>query len=97
MDEQKPAKEKQPIAVLRERHGGMSEEMKAYYRRFNEVRKLLKGALAGGYATVPELAETTQVPSDEVLWHVMAMREYGLVEEGEQRGDYLTYALKHEE
>jgi len=97
MDEQSKPRERQPIAVLRERHGGISEEMKAYYKRFNEVRKLLKSALATGYATVPELAEATKVPSDEVLWHVMAMREYDQVQEGEQRGDYLTYALKKEE
>jgi DNA-binding transcriptional ArsR family regulator len=97
MEEQKQAREKQPIAVLRERRGGMSAEMKAYYERFKEVRKLLKAALAEGFATVPQLAAATKLPSAEVLWHVMALREYGLVREGEQRGDYLTYALKNEE
>lgn len=97
MDEQLQTKEKSAIAVLRERRGGMSEELKAYYKRFNEVRKLLKTALANGYATVPELSSSTALPADEVLWHVMAMKEYGQVLEGEQRGDYLTYALKNEE
>ena len=97
MSNEKQAKEKSAIAVLRERQGGMSDEMKAYYKRFNEVRKQLKTALSHGYATIPELATTTKLPSDEVLWHVMAMKEYGQVVEGEQRGDYLTYALKNEE
>jgi hypothetical protein len=90
-------KEKKPIQILRERRGGMSERMKAYYKRFNEVRKQLKTAMSGGFHTIPELATTTGMPSAEVLWHVMAMKHYGQVVDGEQKGDYPTYALKNEE
>jgi hypothetical protein len=92
-----PAKEKRPIAILRDRHGGMSAEMKDYYKRFNETRKRLSGELQSGPKTVPELAVATGVPSHEVLWHVMAMKKYSEVVEDAQRGDYYAYKLAGEE
>ncbi len=35
----KPVKEKKPMDILRERHGGMTDEMKAYFKEQNRVRK----------------------------------------------------------
>jgi len=90
-------KEKRPIAVLRERRGGMSDGLKAYYKRFTEIRKQLKGALGGGARTIPDLSIDTGLPRHEVLWHVMAMKKYGTVVEGERRGDYFAYRLASEE
>ena len=92
-----PVKEKRSIAVLRDRHGGISEHLKAYQKRFNETRKKLKTALKAGERTVPELSAETGTPSYEVLWHVMAMKKYGAVVEGERRGDYYAYGLVSEE
>jgi hypothetical protein len=39
MEEQKTVKEKKPIQVLRERCGGMSDSLKAYYKEQNVLRK----------------------------------------------------------
>jgi len=50
-------------------------------------------ALQGGPKTVPELAEITGFPSHEVFWHIVSMRKYGQVTEGDQDGDYLRYML----
>jgi hypothetical protein len=88
----KPVKEKKPIDILREQHGGMSDEMKQYFKEQNRVRKLLNAALKKAPRTIPELAQETGEPADKLLWHVMAMKKYGLVTELEQRGDYFAYA-----
>ena len=57
------------------------------------VRKEVRVALAGGPSTVPALAAATGVPTQDVLWHVAAMRKYGDLVEAGVDGDYCTYSL----
>ena len=83
-----------PIKVLRERHGGMSAEMKEYYKELNSIRKQLFDALKAGPMTVPELASKCALKSETTMWHVMAMRRYGEVVEDKTQGDYYSYRLK---
>lgn len=100
MDEQrveKVAREKKPLDILRDRHGGTSEELKAHFKEQTRMRKLINEALKKGPRTIPELAGDTGEPADKLLWHVMAMKKYGRVEEMEQRGDYFAYALAGKE
>jgi len=87
-------KETSPIKVLRDRHGGMSDDLKAYFKDQNQIRKKLKDALKGGAKTVPEIAGETGLDSPAVLWHVMAMKRYGDVLEAGKSGDYYKYELK---
>lgn len=92
--EEKGVKEKSPLAIMRERHGGMSEELKEYFKEQQRVRKLLRDALAAGAKSVPELAEECGLEKPATLWHLMAMRRYGLVVESAERNGYPLYALK---
>ncbi len=57
------------------------------------LRRKVKKALVDGPQTVPALAAALSVTTDEVLWHVAAMRAYGLVVEDEADGDYFKYRL----
>ena len=86
--------EKKPIFVLRERVGGTSEELKNYIKSFNKIRKDIVTALKGGPKTVPEIAKAAGVEGKVAMWHIMAMRRYGMIAEGQRRGDYYEYALK---
>ena len=94
MQEEKTTKEKSPLALLRERRGGMSEELKDYYKEQQRVRKLLREALKSGSKSVPELAQAIGLEKPSTLWHVMAMRRYGAVTECAERNGYPVYALK---
>jgi predicted transcriptional regulator len=87
-------KQKTPIQVLRERHGGMSEELKEYFKEQNRVRKLIAGALKDGPKTVPEIARRTGLRSEITMWHVIAMKRYGELSDAGRSGDYFKYALK---
>lgn len=91
MTEKKP---KKPIMVLRERCGGMTDELKAYQKALRETRKQLTATLTEGPKTVPELAGVCSLEADQALWHVMAMKRYGAVVQQGQKGDYYLYALK---
>ena len=90
----KPAKAKNTIAVLRERHGGMTQDLKDYFKDQQRVRKLLREALKGGAMTIPQLAAACKLETHTTLWHVMAMRRYGEVAEGAEQNGYLLYTLK---
>jgi hypothetical protein len=88
------AREKRPIDVMRERHGGMSAEMKEYYKEQTRIKKLLSESLSKGPKTVPQLARECDLEPNVAMWNLMAMRRYGKVVEEELQGEYYAYRLK---
>jgi len=92
----KQSKEKKPIQLLRERSGGVSEELKIKTRAQTKIFKNLKESIKNTYKTVPEISQLTDIPSHEVLWNLMAMKKYGMVIEGDERDGYYEYTLKEE-
>lgn len=87
------AEQKQALAHLRERMGGISEEKKQHSKQLKAARKAIQRLLAAQPATVPQIAEALKMPSDEALWHVTGMRKYGNVTEVGEEGDYPIYSL----
>ena len=83
-----------PIAVFRDKQGGMTPAMKQYVKEQNRVRKAILTSLKAGNATVPEIAAAHGIESARVMWQLMAMKRYGKVVEAEHKGDYFTYRLK---
>jgi predicted transcriptional regulator len=81
------------MEILRERRGPVPGELRQRMREHNRMQKAIADALADGAKTPPEIAEGIDARTDEVFWHLMAMRKYGSVAEGEQDGDYVRYAL----
>ena len=88
--------QKKPIQIMRERYGGVSEELKMKTRLQTKIFKNLKESIKNIYKTVPEISQLTDIPSHEVLWHLMAMKKYGMVIEGNERDGYYEYTLKEE-
>ena len=96
MPESTPSKADKPkraIEVLRERHGGMSKELKEYFNEQQKIYKALRAALKTGPRTVPQLATECSLPSPIVMWHLMALRRYGQVLDGPEENGYLRYTL----
>jgi predicted Rossmann fold nucleotide-binding protein DprA/Smf involved in DNA uptake len=91
-DERTP-RARSPIQILRERRGGVPKQLVARQREQLAVRRKLVDALQSGPKTVPELARQTELPRHEVFWHLMAMRKYGQVAEGEELDQFFSYAL----
>jgi hypothetical protein len=89
----KADKPKRAIELLRERHGGMSKELKEYFNEQQKIYKALRAALKGGPRTVPQLAKECSLPSPIVMWHLMALRRYGQVLDGPEENGYLRYTL----
>jgi len=89
----KTEKPKRPIEILRERHGGMSKELKEYFNEQQKIYKALRAALKSGPRTVPQLAKECNLPTPVVMWHMMALRRYGQVLDGPEENGYLLYTL----
>lgn len=73
-----------------------AERLKKHIAEGRQNRKKVREALEKGSATVPELAQASQLPTGTVLWQVTAMKKYGEVREKEVDGDYPRYELKPE-
>lgn len=81
---------------LREQHQATVQATQARLRAQQAVRKKIRTVLKGKAMTVPELAAAIELPTDQVLWHVTAMKKYGLVRESGQDGGYYRYTLVEE-
>jgi len=90
------AEGQKPIQILRERRGGVPRELVERNRQQAANRRRIIDALKDGAKTVPEIAKETGLPPHEAFWHLMAMKKYGRLVEGEEREGYFEYALAEE-
>jgi len=84
--------QKQALAALRASLGRVSEEKRNAQKHLLAARKAILKMLETQPATVPQIAEALNMPSDEALWHLTGMRKYGKIAEAGDDGDYLLYA-----
>lgn len=91
------AKLKTLLKRLREERGDAYEKARAANKATRQTRAQVVKSLKVEPKTVPELTEELGLPTEQVLWHVMAMRKYGQVLEGEQEGDFFRYQLVEKE
>jgi predicted transcriptional regulator len=82
----------QLLKQLREEYEDSVERLKEQ----TEIRRGITRSLQEGPKTVPAIAENTDLPAHQVLWHVMAMKKYGLLRETEMDGQYFQYELVKE-
>jgi len=81
------------LLELRKQHEATVQKAQEYLKIQQSARKKLRKALETGPLSVPGLAAATSMPSHEVLWHIAAMKKYGLVEEAgmDDAKDYYLY------
>jgi predicted transcriptional regulator len=78
---------------LREEHQESVKHAQAWLIEQNEVRRKICKPLREQARTIPELAKLTDIPSDQILWHITAMKKYGLVVENGMCVDYYQYQM----
>lgn len=81
---------------LREQHQAGFKATQALLKELSAIRKEIRQAMQEGPKTVPELAEAVHLPASQVLWHMAAMKKYGLVVETGLDENYYRYALAEE-
>jgi hypothetical protein len=97
-DKEKARQRTETMTTLRNQHSDAFKHAQALLKNQQAARKLLQQALVDGPKSVPQLAETTAIPAALVLWHIAAMKKYGLVVEVGlvEDGDYYLYELPKE-
>lgn len=75
----------------------VSEQVKEQLKYFTKTKKLVLNALKEGEKTVPELAKQLKMPADEVMYYLMSLLKYGLIETGEidDMDEYFQYKIKN--
>jgi len=83
------------LVEMRKEHHDTVQKAQEMLKAQQSVRKVLEKTLAGNPQSVPQLAEASGIPAHEVLWHMAAMKKYGLVAEAgtDDSGDYYLYRL----
>jgi predicted HTH transcriptional regulator len=86
------------LTELRKQHGERVKEAQQLFKAQQSARKMLERTLLDAPRSVPQLAEGTGISAHEVLWHIAAMKKYGLVEETgtDESGDFYLYGLSKE-
>jgi predicted transcriptional regulator len=57
-------------------------------------RKAIEDALKNGPSTVTRIAEVTGFEKNLVVWNLLGMMRWGIVEVTSEEGEELTYTLK---
>jgi predicted Rossmann fold nucleotide-binding protein DprA/Smf involved in DNA uptake len=97
-DKEAAKKRIEMLSALRQEHQDSIQRAQAMLKEQQAVRKQLRQAMQGAPHTVPELAQATGLPADQVFWHVSAMKKYDLVVETgmDDAGEYYLYRLAQE-
>ncbi len=78
---------------LRQEHKETVTRTQALLKEQKAIRRQICKPMREAPRAVPELAEITDLPADQVLWHVTAMKKYGLVVETGMCGEYYLYQM----
>jgi predicted transcriptional regulator len=97
MSDKQAAKERtEMLKRLREQHQAAVEQTQALLKEQQAIRKQIRQAMAGGPKTLPEVAQASGLPTDQLLWHITAMKKYDLVVEIGKFGENYQYQLAEE-
>lgn len=91
-----PKARAQMLKSLREQHKATVEVAQTHLREMQSIRKQVCSALRCGPLTVTEVAAMAELSTEQALWHLTAMKKYGLVVEVGQEDGFYRYALAEE-
>jgi predicted transcriptional regulator len=66
-------------------------------KQYSKMRKAIEKSLAAGPKTIPQLAQELKQPADKVLFYLMTMYKFGLIEVDsiDDMDEYYLYKLKN--
>ncbi len=81
----------QLLKQLRDEHHETVAQVQALLKEQRDVRRKICQAMRDEPQTVPEIAQGAGLPTEQVLWHIIAMKKYNLVIETGPSGEYYLY------
>jgi predicted transcriptional regulator len=88
--------EKGKTSKIRKESHPVAKEVTEQLKAFTRTKKMLINALAERDKTIPELATELQIPEDVVLYNIMSLIKYNVIETGEvdDMEEYFYYKIK---
>jgi len=90
---QKDQERKEFLKRLRKERSEQVAHARELQKEKKAARRKVKSALADGPVTVPAVALAAEIETDIALWHITAMKKYGLAVEDGMDGDWPLYRL----
>lgn len=86
---------KKTIDIIKQKRT-VSEEVKEKRKEFVRIKKLILKALETEEKTIPQISKETELPIEVVTYHLMSLRKFYEIEEGEidDMDEYFFYKLK---
>lgn len=82
------------LADLRKQNREKVEIAQSMLKEQQTARKSISRVIQGTPRSVPEIAAATELPPEDVLWHITAMKKYGEVVEDGLNDDYEYYLYR---
>jgi predicted transcriptional regulator len=76
---------------LRKQHADSVARTQMLYKEQRRIQQEICKIIRDTPKTVPDVAKDSGLPTHEVLWHLTAMKKYGIVVETGMCGDYPLY------
>ena len=76
---------------LRTEHQATVERVQVLLKEQKAIHARICQAIRDNPKTVPEVAQAVELPTHTTLWHLTALKKYGLVAEAGMCGDYVLY------
>jgi len=73
----------------------VAEPLRQRHKEYMALRRKIREALADGEATIPQIAQKTGIPADQVVFVVMTLRKFDEIVAGEMddMDEYYYYKL----
>jgi len=91
-------KQTQMLVELRKQHITQVKRAQELLKEQQTVRKILQHTLLKESCSIPQLSAITNIAPHLILWHIAAMKKYGIIEEAgmDETGEYYLYRLAKE-
>ncbi len=97
MNDKKVIKQRtQKLRELRTAHQQTVDQTQQLVKEQRKAERLICIQIREKSKTVPEISKALDLPTDQVLWFLTAMRKYGIVKEDGMCGEYVLYTRNEE-
>jgi predicted Rossmann fold nucleotide-binding protein DprA/Smf involved in DNA uptake len=78
---------------LRQAHQETVQQAQEKLKEQKEFRRQMCKTIRQEALSIPEIAEQSGLPADQILWHITALKKYELVIEDGMCGEYYRYRV----
>jgi predicted transcriptional regulator len=95
-DKEAAKKRAQLLKELRAKHQESVDRTQQLLKDQGKIERDISKSLSEKSKTVPEIAESLDLPTHRVLWFLTALKKYNIIEEDGMSGEYVLYKRKEE-